>query len=104
MSRTWRRPATCWSSGSPSGTSTAASKGRNTNVNLHVYSPGCPEIERYLVFRDRLRGHPDERVHYQRVKRELSERDWTYVQQYADAKTEVVESIIGRAQAATAGG
>ena len=79
-------------------------KGPDTNINLHVYSPGCPEIERYLVFRDRLRGRPDERMHYQRVKRELSERDWTYVQQYADAKTEVVESIIARARAETAGG
>ena len=79
-------------------------KGPDTNINLHVYSPGCPEIERYLVFRDRLRGRPDERAHYQRVKRELSERDWTYVQQYADAKTEVVESIIARARAETAGG
>jgi GrpB-like predicted nucleotidyltransferase (UPF0157 family) len=79
-------------------------KGPDTNINLHVYSPGCPEIERYLSFRDRLRGHPGERAHYQRVKRELSERDWTYVQQYADAKTEVVESIIARAQAPKAGG
>ena len=79
-------------------------KGPDTNINLHVYSPGCPEIERYLAFRDRLRGRPDERAHYQRVKRELSERDWTYVQQYADAKTEVVESIIARARAETAGG
>ena len=73
-------------------------KGPDTNVNLHVYSPGCPEIERYLIFRDRLRGHPDDRAHYQRVKRELAEREWTYVQQYADAKTEVVEAIIVRAR------
>jgi GrpB-like predicted nucleotidyltransferase (UPF0157 family) len=73
-------------------------KGPDTNINLHVYSPGCPEIERYLVFRDRLRGHPDDRAHYQRVKRELAEREWTYVQQYADAKTEVVEAIIARAR------
>ena len=29
-------------------------KGPDTNVNLHVYPPGCPEIERNLVFRDRL--------------------------------------------------
>jgi GrpB-like predicted nucleotidyltransferase (UPF0157 family) len=74
-------------------------KGPDTNINLHVYSPGCPEIERYLSFRDRLRRHPEERANYQRVKRELSERDWTHVQQYADAKTEVVEAIIARAQA-----
>jgi GrpB-like predicted nucleotidyltransferase (UPF0157 family) len=79
-------------------------KGPDTNVNLHVYSTGCPEIERYLVFRERLRGHPEDRAHYQRVKRELAERDWTYVQEYADAKTEVVEAIIARARGGGAGG
>lgn len=79
-------------------------KGPDSNVNLHIYPPGCPEIERYLVFRDRLRGHPEDRAHYQRVKRELAERDWTYVQEYADAKTEVVEAIIARARAAGTGG
>ena len=73
-------------------------KGPDTDVNLHVYSPGCPEIERYLLFRERLRGHREERARYQRVKRELAQRDWTYVQEYADAKTEVVEGIIARAR------
>jgi GrpB-like predicted nucleotidyltransferase (UPF0157 family) len=73
-------------------------KGPDTNVNLHVYSPGCPEIERYLAFRERLRTDPDDRAHYQRIKCELAERDWTYVQEYADAKTEVVEAIIARAR------
>jgi GrpB-like predicted nucleotidyltransferase (UPF0157 family) len=72
-------------------------KGPDTDLNLHVYSPGCPEIERNLIFRERLRKDPVDRAHYQRVKRELAERDWTYVQQYADAKTEVVEAIIARA-------
>ena len=79
-------------------------KGPDTNVNLHVYSPGCPEIERNLVFRGRLRGHPEDRAHYQRVKRELAERDWTYVQEYADAKTEVVEATIAQARGGGAGG
>ena len=78
-------------------------KGPDTNVNLHVYSPGCPEIERYLIFRDRLRRHPEDRAHYQRVKRELAEGHWTYVQEYADAKAEVVEGIIARARADAAG-
>jgi GrpB-like predicted nucleotidyltransferase (UPF0157 family) len=73
-------------------------KGPDTNVNLHVYSRGSPEIERYLLFRDRLRDHPEDRARYQRVKRELAERDWTYVQEYADAKSEVVEEIIARAR------
>jgi GrpB-like predicted nucleotidyltransferase (UPF0157 family) len=79
-------------------------KGPDTNINLHVYSPGCPEIERYLLFRERLRGHPEDRAHYQQAKRELAERDWTYVQEYADAKTEVVEGIIARAREDAAGG
>ena len=79
-------------------------KGPDTNINLHVYSSGCPEIERYLLFRDRLRGHPGDRDHYQQAKRELAGRDWTYVQQYADAKTEVVEAIIARAREAGPGG
>jgi GrpB-like predicted nucleotidyltransferase (UPF0157 family) len=78
-------------------------KGPDTNVNLHVYSPDCPEVERYLIFRDRLRSDPADREHYQRVKRELAQRDWTYVQQYADAKTEVVEEIVLRARALAGG-
>ena len=35
-----------------------AFKGPDTDVNLHVYPPGCQEIERYLLFRDRLPGQP----------------------------------------------
>ena len=30
-------------------------KGPDTNVNLHVFSDGCPEIDRMLRFRDWLR-------------------------------------------------
>jgi GrpB-like predicted nucleotidyltransferase (UPF0157 family) len=73
-------------------------KGPDTNIQLHVHSPGSTEIERYLIFRDRLRSDPADRERYQRVKRELAQRDWRYGQQYADAKTEVVEAIIARAQ------
>jgi GrpB-like predicted nucleotidyltransferase (UPF0157 family) len=72
--------------------------GPDTNIQLHVHSLGSPEIERYLIFRDRLRSDPADRERYQRVKRELAQRDWRYGQQYADAKTEVVEEIIARAR------
>lgn len=78
-------------------------KGPDTNVNVHVFTEGSPEIERMLVFRDRLRAHPDERLVYERSKRELAARDWTYLQHYADAKSEVVEAIIARAIAGGAG-
>jgi GrpB-like predicted nucleotidyltransferase (UPF0157 family) len=77
-------------------------KGPDTNLNLHVHPPDSPEIERSLLFRERLRTAPEDRARYQRVKRELAQRDWTYVQQYADAKTEVIEEIIARARGAAA--
>ena len=72
-------------------------KGPDTNVNLHVLSEGCPEIDRILQFRDRLRSNEADRTLYERTKRELGTRRWKYVQNYADAKTAVVEEIIGRA-------
>ena len=72
-------------------------KGPDTNINLHVFAPGSSEIARMLAFRDRLRIHEVERRHYEDAKRELAAREWTYVQHYADAKSEVVEAIIARA-------
>jgi GrpB-like predicted nucleotidyltransferase (UPF0157 family) len=72
-------------------------KGPDTNVNLHVFSAGCVELERMVGFRDWLRTHDDDRELYERTKRELLQREWTYVQLYADAKTEVVEEIMARA-------
>jgi GrpB-like predicted nucleotidyltransferase (UPF0157 family) len=72
-------------------------KGPDTNVNLHVFSSGSEEIERMLAFRDRLRSSESERLLYERAKRDLAQRKWEYVQDYADAKSEVVEGIIARA-------
>jgi GrpB-like predicted nucleotidyltransferase (UPF0157 family) len=69
----------------------------DTNINLHVFSEGCVELERMVGFRDWLRTHDDDRALYERTKRELISRDWQYVQNYADAKTEVVETIVARA-------
>jgi GrpB-like predicted nucleotidyltransferase (UPF0157 family) len=66
-------------------------------VNLHVFSAGCSETERMLLFRDRLRTDEADRDLYARVKRELAARaDWGDVQEYADAKTAVVEEILAR--------
>jgi GrpB-like predicted nucleotidyltransferase (UPF0157 family) len=73
-------------------------KGPDTNLNLHVFSPGSSETDRMLSFRDWLRTHDHDRRLYEDAKRELSTRTWKYVQNYADAKTEVVEGIIARAQ------
>ena len=73
-------------------------KGPDTDVNLHVFSQGCPEIERMLLFRDWLRRNVPDRQLYERTKRELARKDWKYTQNYADAKTAVVQEILARAQ------
>lgn len=72
---------------------------RGANVQVHVLSEGCPEIERMLLFRDRLRIDQADRELYERRKRELAREEWKYVQNYADAKGDVVEGIIARARA-----
>ena len=74
-------------------------KGPDTDINLHTFTDGSTEIVRMLAFRDRLRTNDDERERYLATKRELAARHWTYVQDYADAKGEVVEGIIERALA-----
>jgi GrpB-like predicted nucleotidyltransferase (UPF0157 family) len=72
-------------------------KGPDTNVNLHVFSDGCVEWARMVGFRDWLRTHDDDRALYEQTKRDLLTREWQYVQDYADAKSTVVEEIMSRA-------
>jgi GrpB-like predicted nucleotidyltransferase (UPF0157 family) len=66
--------------------------------NLHVFSDGCEEIEQMLLFRDWLRDHRDDRLLYEETKRKLAARTWKYTQNYADAKSEVVQEILARAR------
>lgn len=75
-------------------------RGIGLAVNLHVLSPDCAETERMLLMRDWLRTHPDDRELYERTKRQLALKTWQFVQNYADAKTAVVEDILARARAA----
>jgi GrpB-like predicted nucleotidyltransferase (UPF0157 family) len=74
-------------------------KDHNPDVQIHVFTVGSSEVERMLLFRDRLRSHIEERDLYERTKRELAARQWVYIQDYADAKSSVVEGIIARAKA-----
>ena len=60
---------------------------------------GSPEIERMLAFRDHLRVNDDDRSLYESTKLSLAEREWETVQDYADAKTQVVSEILARALA-----
>ncbi|MEO6652827.1 MAG: GrpB family protein [Ilumatobacteraceae bacterium] len=65
--------------------------------NLHVFGVGCDEVARMLRFRDRLRVDAADRDRYEQVKRELAAQDWSTVQHYADAKSDVVTAILARA-------
>jgi GrpB-like predicted nucleotidyltransferase (UPF0157 family) len=71
-------------------------RGHRPQVNLHVFPAGCPETDRMVRFRDLLRTHPADRDRYAEAKRELAAREWSYVQQYADAKAPVIEAILAR--------
>lgn len=75
-------------------------KGSQPQTNLHVFSSGCAEVERMLIFRDWLRANAADRDLYARTKLELSQRGWGRVQDYADAKTAIVAQIVARAQSA----
>jgi GrpB-like predicted nucleotidyltransferase (UPF0157 family) len=69
------------------------------DVQIHTFSVGSSEVERMLVFRDRLRACSEDRDLYQRTKRDLAARRWAYVQDYADAKSSIVEAILAKAGA-----
>lgn len=73
-------------------------KGPDTDINLHVFSSGCPEIDRILLFRDWLRTHAADRDLYARTKLSLALRKWETVDDYARAKTAVIEEILSRAR------
>ena len=72
-------------------------RGSDPPVNLHVFNPGCEELEKMRRFRDHLRANRADQELYERTKRELAAREWKYVQNYADAKSEIVREILERA-------
>ncbi|MDJ0923075.1 MAG: GrpB family protein [Acidimicrobiia bacterium] len=72
-------------------------KGPDSDINLHVFSEGEEEIDRMIVFRDHLRRNDADRQLYAATKRDLAARTWVYVQNYADAKSEVIAEIMQRA-------
>jgi GrpB-like predicted nucleotidyltransferase (UPF0157 family) len=72
-------------------------KAPHTDGNLHVFSAGCEEIGHMLAFRDWLRMHEEERSRYEKTKRALAARTWKHVQDYADAKSGIVQEILARA-------
>jgi len=67
------------------------------DVHVHVWGAADPEVMRHLKFRDRLCHSSEDRNSYERLKRELAAREWTDMNEYADAKASLIEKILGRA-------
>lgn len=68
------------------------------DVHVHVRRTGDHEIARQLTFRDHLRRARTDRLAYERLKRELAARDWSDMNDYADAKAPLIEQILARAR------
>jgi GrpB-like predicted nucleotidyltransferase (UPF0157 family) len=72
------------------------------DVHVHLYERGAPAIGEYLLLRDRLRSDADDRALYESTKRALLGTRWDDMNDYADAKTDVIVAIKERARAARA--
>jgi GrpB-like predicted nucleotidyltransferase (UPF0157 family) len=70
------------------------------DVHVHVYEQGDPAVDDYLLLRDRLRSDAEDRALYERTKRALLSTRWDDMNDYADAKTDVIQAIKARARAA----
>ena len=73
------------------------------DVHVHVYDRGAPQVAEYLLLRDHLRRDDADRALYEETKRDLLSRRWDDMNDYADAKTEVIAAIKGRAREAREG-
>ena len=71
--------------------------------NLHVFGFDSPELVRHRIFRNWLRGNPEERARYAAAKREAvaaANARGEHVMQYNARKQQVVREIYHRAFAA----
>jgi GrpB-like predicted nucleotidyltransferase (UPF0157 family) len=72
-------------------------------VNLHVFSPDCPETIRHAMFRDWLRAHPDDAARYVEAKVAAAadaNAAGEVVMEYNERKQEVIRQIYARMFAA----
>jgi len=67
------------------------------DVHVHILQRGDEAIDRYVLFRNRLRADADDRSLYEATKRALLEKGFDDMNAYADAKTDVIAAIIARA-------
>jgi ribA/ribD-fused uncharacterized protein len=69
------------------------------DVHVHICSAGSRWERDHLLFGDWLRVTPADRDAYELLKRDLATRDWFDMNQYAEAKGDLIDEILGRASA-----
>jgi GrpB-like predicted nucleotidyltransferase (UPF0157 family) len=72
-------------------------RGGPVDVNLHLRRCGCVSQQQSLLFRDYLRVDAASREQYADEKRRLARHRWSSVDDYAQAKSDVVWDILRRA-------
>ena len=65
--------------------------------HVHIFSSGCVETGRMIAFRNHLRRNAEDRLRYEALKRTLAKQDWPGMDDYARAKTELVEQLTAKA-------
>ena len=65
---------------------------------IHMVEIGGEFWERHILFRDYLRQNPAVAGQYASLKKELAGREWTDVNEYADAKTQFIKLIEDKAK------
>ena len=65
--------------------------------NLYVSVKGCQSIRNQLGLRDTCRKDPAVRKAYGDKKLELSQREWKDVDEYCEAKNDIIEWVLGKA-------
>lgn len=67
------------------------------DVHVHLWHDSDPEVARHLAFRNRLRSSAADRTAYEQLKHRLAGQEWSDMNEYAEAKTELIEAILARA-------
>lgn len=65
--------------------------------NLYVSVKGCQSIRNQLGVRDVCRKDPNVRDKYSQTKLELAQREWRDVNEYCEAKNEVIAWVLEKA-------
>jgi len=74
--------------------------GRQVPKHLHLMWKASKEYRDHLLFRDYLRGHPEEAKRYYLLKRSLAERAGFSRRRYTKMKARYIRGVLGKARRA----